>query len=445
MNGFLQRFTNIRRDEVGAVLAASAFFFCVLTALMVLRPARESIGMQSGLDAVRWLFVGTAVVTLLVNPPFGWLVSRFPRLFFIAATYLFFAASLCVFWGLIIVAPQAVGDVSGRVFYVWFSVFNLFSTMVFWALMADRFSFEQSKRLFPFIAAGGTVGAIFGPFLASQLAQPLGTPSLFLVASAFLCLAVVAAWTLSRVQPEHGSAPAGAAAPSDERAVIGGNAWEGFRAVARSPYLLGIAVYLVIIAVVGTLLYFTRLAMVAERGGDIDEQTTLFAQIDMITQTATLVLQLVVSGHLMRRLGVPITLAILPVTVAFGVVGLVIAGSLAALVLFQAAFSAIQRAVMRPARETLFTVVSREDKYKSKAVIDTFAWRTGDVIGAGVDGLLASLGMGLAAMAAVTVPLAALWTGLAIGLGRAQTRIASGRRPARAGVATAVGGGAAAD
>ena len=443
MTPFLQRFTNVRRDEVASVLAASAFFFCVLTALMVLRPARESIGMQSGLDAVRWLFVGTAVVTLLVNPPFGWLVSRFRRLFFIAATYLFFAASLSVFYGLIVLAPEAVGEVSGRVFYVWFSVFNLFSTMVFWALMADRFSLEQSKRLFAFIAAGGTLGAIFGPFLASQLAEPLGTPSLFLVAVAFLCLAVVAAWTMSRFQPEQ-APTSGHGAASNEHAVIGGNPWEGFRAVARSPYLMGIAAYLVIIAIVGTLLYFTRLAMVAERGGDIDEQTTLFAQIDMITQTTTLVLQLLVSGHLIRRLGVPITLAILPVMVAFGVVGLVLVGSLAALVLFQAMFSAIQRAVMRPARETLFTVVSREDKYKSKAVIDTFAWRTGDVIGAGVDGLLASLGMGLAAMAAVTVPLAAVWTGLAIGLGRAQTRIASGRGGAHAS-ATGSRVGAAAD
>jgi AAA family ATP:ADP antiporter len=442
MTGFLQRFTNIRRDEVAPVLAASAFFFCVLTALMVLRPARESIGMQSGLDAIRWLFVGTAVVTLLVNPPFGWLVSRFRRLYFIAATYLFFAASLSVFYGLIVLAPQAVGDVSGRVFYVWFSVFNLFSTMVFWALMADRFSLEQSKRLFAFIAAGGTLGAIFGPFLASQLAEPLGTPSLFLVAVAFLCLAVVAAWTLSRLQPERPAAGGSRPAASDERAIIGGNAWQGFRAVVRSPYLLGIAVYLVIIAVVGTLLYFTQLALVAERGGDIDEQTTIFAQINMITQTVTLVLQLLVSGHLIRRLGVPLTLAILPVLVALGMIGLVLVGTLAAVVLFQSAFSALQRAVMRPARETLFTVVSREDKYKSKAVIDTFAWRTGDVIGAGVDGLLASLGLGLAAMGVVTVPLAVIWTGLAIGLGRAQVRIASGRRPAEAGVGSRVGAAA---
>lgn len=141
---------------------------------MVLRPAREALGMQRGIEAIRWLFMGTALVTLLVNPVFGWLVSRFRRLVFIAATYLFFAASLLVFYGLLVLAPEAVGETSGMVFYVWFSVFNLFATMLFWGLMADRFSLEQSKRLFGVVAVGGTLGAIFGPWLASLLAQPPG-------------------------------------------------------------------------------------------------------------------------------------------------------------------------------------------------------------------------------------------------------------------------------
>jgi AAA family ATP:ADP antiporter len=431
MTAFLQRFTNIRREEVAGVLAASLFFFFILTALMVVRPARESIGMRTGLDEVRWLFVGTAVVTLLVNPVFGWLVSRFRRLLFITATYLFFAASLVVFYGLIVLAPEAVGEVSGRVFYVWFSVFNLFVTMVFWALMADRFSLDQSKRFFAFIAAGGTLGAIFGPFLATQLAEPLGTPALILVAVAFLCLAVGAAWLVASLQPERaapGTAPGVEAPPAvDERAIIGGSAWQGFRAVSRSPYLLGITGYVVVIAIVGTFLYFTRLAMVAERAGGIDEQTTLFAQIDLFTQSATLLLQLIVAGHLMRRLGVAVTLAILPVIVVLGMVGLVIVGSLAALVLFEAAYRAVQRAVMRPARETLFTVVSREDKYKSKSVIDTFGMRGGDVVGAGADGVLAGLGAGFVAMASVTIPLAAAWAALGVWLGRAQGRIVSDR------------------
>ncbi len=424
MDAILERFTNVHREEVGPLLTSSLFFFCILTALMVLRPARESLGVEQGIDAVRWLFVGTAVVTLAVNPVFGWLVSRFRRLAFITATYLFFAASLLVFWGLLVLAPEAVGSTTGRVFYVWFSVFNLFVTMVFWALMADRFSLEQSKRLYGVIAVGGTVGAIFGPWLAGRLAEPLGTPALLLIAVGFLVAAVGLAWTVARLQPERPRARSRTDPDDppavDERAVIGGSAWEGFRAAVRSPYLLGISGYVLILAVITTFIYFTRLQMVASMGDDMDARTMLFAQIDLWTQVATLVLQALVAGHLMKRVGVPVALALLPITVALGFVGLAIASSFALLVIFEAVYRAVQRAIMRPARETLFTVVGRADKYKSKAFIDTFVYRGGDVVGAQTEGLLGGLGLGLVGLASAAVPLAAVWLGLGIWLGRAQ-------------------------
>jgi ATP:ADP antiporter, AAA family len=440
VNALFQRIFNVRRDEVVPVLFAALFFFCVLTALMVLRPARDALGMQRGIEAVRWLFIGTAIITLLVNPVFGLLVSRYRRLHFITATYLFFALTLLGFYLLLVLAPESIGVTSGQVFYVWFSVFNLFVTMVFWALMADRFSLGQSKRFFPLIAVGGTTGAIFGPSLASLLARPLGTPALLLVSIGFLLLALGAAWKVARLQPERPrpdriddpEAPPGVS----EYAIIGGSAWEGLRAVRHSRYLLGIAVYVVILAVMATFIYFTRLQMVAMLGDDLDFRTTWFARIDLITQLATLVLQAIVAGHLMRRLGVALTLALLPMTVALGFIGLALVGSLAALIVFEATFRAVQRAIMRPARETLFTVVSREEKYKAKAFIDTFIYRAGDVAGAQTEGLLGRLGMGLAALASVAVPLAVAWAVLGIWLGRAQQRLAGRPSDEPAGSAT---------
>ncbi len=452
----LARLFNIRRDEWIPVLWAGIFFFCVLTALMLLRPARDALGMQRGIDAVRWLFMGTALVTLLANPVFGWLVSRLSRLKFLAATYLFFAASLLGFFALLVFAPAAVGVTSGQVFYVWFSVFNLFATMLFWALMADRFTLEQSKRLFALISVGGTLGAIAGPGLAAALAPVLGTPALLVVSAGFLVLALVAAWGAARGQarvdppdapglpavglPSAAGAPPGASlgGPSDalpgaagsqardpQRAIIGGSAWEGLRAVFRSRFLLGIAGYVIIMAVMATLLYFTRLQMVAALGEDVDLRTAMFARIDVITQVATLVLQAVVAGHVMRRLGVSLTLMLLPLTAALGFVGLAMVASIATLIVAESAFRAVQRALARPARETLYTVVSREDKYKSKAFIDTFGYRAGDVAGAQVEGWLGRLGMGLAGLASLAVPLAVAWAGLAWWLGRAQQRLAA--------------------
>ena len=435
MTALLQRFFQVRKGEGAAVFASALSFFFILTALMVIRPARESLGMRRGIEAVRWLFIGTAVVTLAVNPIFALLVSRYRRIVFITATYVFFALSLVGFYLVLVGAPGAIGEVSGMVFFVWFSVFNLFSTMVFWALMADRFSLEQSKRLFGIISVGGTMGAIAGPWLASQLARPLGTAGLLPVAATSLGLAVVAAWTVTRLQPRSLDAAADSGAPRevDDRAIIGGSAWQGFRAALRSPYLLGISAYVLILTVISTFIYFTRLQMVAALGSDLDMRTSVFARIDLYTQLTTLVLQALVTGQLMKRLGVHLTLALLPAMVSFGFVGLAISASLAALIVLQAAFSAMQRAIVRPARETLFTVVSREDKYKSKAFIDTFVYRVGDVVGSQVEGLLRGLAMGLTGLVAVTVPLAIVWGVLGVWLGRAQQqRVADGSTPARA-------------
>ena len=435
MTALFQRFFQIRKGEGAAVFASALSFFFILTALMVIRPARESLGMRRGIEAVRWLFIGTAVVTLAVNPIFALLVSRYRRIVFITATYLFFGLSLVGFYLVLVGAPGAIGEVSGMVFFVWFSVFNLFSTMVFWALMADRFSLEQSKRLFGVISVGGTLGAIAGPWLASQLAGPLGTAGLLPVAATSLALAVVAAWTVTRLQPRSLDAAADSGAPRevDDRAIIGGSAWQGFRAALRSPYLLGISAYVLILTVISTFIYFTRLQMVAALGSDLDMRTSVFARIDLYTQLTTLVLQALVTGQLMKRLGVHLTLALLPAMVSFGFVGLAMSASLAALVVLQAAFSAMQRAIVRPARETLFTVVSREDKYKSKAFIDTFVYRVGDVVGSQVEGLLRGLAMGLTGLVAVTVPLAIVWGVLGVWLGRAQQqRVADGSSPKRA-------------
>ncbi len=430
----LEALANVRRSEVPGLIASMAFFFCVLSALMVIRPAREALGVQSGLDTVRLLFIGTALVTLAVNPVFGFLVARFRRLRFIAATYLFFGASLLVFWALLQFAPQATGEISGRVFYVWFSVFNLFSTMVFWALMVDRFSLEQSKRLFGVVAVGGTLGAIFGPWFAWNFVDVVGTANLILIAVGFLVLAVGMATMVARLQPESLSEAAhdpDAPPVVREEEVIGGSAWEGFRAVVRSPYLLGICGFVLIMAIMATFIYFTRLQVVADMAQDIDRRTGLFAQIDFWTQATTLALQLSITGQIMRRLGVGVALVLLPLTVSLGFIGLAISGTFTALILLEAAYRAVQRGITRPARETLFTVVAREDKYKSKAVVDTFVYRTGDVVGAWTEGLLGRLGGGIAALTVAILPLAAAWAVLGLWLARQQARQQPPAPPAR--------------
>jgi len=316
-----------------------------------------------------------------------------------------------------------VGERSGQVFFVWFSVFNLFVTMVFWALLADRFTSDQGKRFFALISIGGTLGAIFGPWLTSQLAEPLGTPSLLLVAGAFLLLALVAAWLLVRVMPDRAADATTAVVAEAER--IGGSAWAGLRAVVRSPYLSGIAGYVLLMTVMATLVYFTRLQMVAGVADGTDARAALLGSIDMWTQIAVLVLQLTLTGRLIRHFGLGVALAILPVATALGFIGLAIYGSFVVLILLEATNRAVQRGITRPAREALFTVASREDKYKAKAFIDTFIYRAGDVVGAQTEGLLGRLGLAMGGLVSVVLPLALVWAALALWLGRAQAREAA--------------------
>lgn len=417
----LQRLFNLRREEIRPALIAALFFFCVLTALMLLRPARDALGMERGIESIRWLFIGTAVLTLAVNPLFGWLVSRLRRLQFIAATYGFFVLSLCGFWALLMFAPGAVGQRSGQVFYVWFSVFNLFVTMVFWALLADRFSSDQGKRLFPLISVGGTLGAICGPWLTSHLAEPLGTPNLLLVAGGFLLLALATARLLLRAASEQTSdMPAAVVVTPGETGPIGGSAWAGMRAVFRSRYLTGIAAYILLMSVLATFIYFTRLQMVVAVSDSTDARSAILGNIDMWTQVAVLVLQLTLTGKIIERFGLGLALAILPAVTALGFIGLAFYGSFVVLILLEATNRAVQRGLARPAREALFTVVSCEEKYKAKAFVDTFVYRAGDVAGAQTEGALGRLGLAMGGLVSVVVPLALVWVALGIWLGRAQ-------------------------
>jgi AAA family ATP:ADP antiporter len=284
------------------------------------------------------------------------------------------------------------------------------------------------------IAVGGTLGAMFGPWLAWTYVEAIGTANLILIAVGFLGLAILWTVVLGRLRPSTPAAPAaaevaevapGRSAPSEADRVIGGSPWEGFKAVVRSPYLLGICLFVLIMAIMATFIYFTRLAMVAEMTTDMDQRTGFFAQIDFWTQSATFALQLLLTGHIMRRLGVGVAMVLLPLTVVLGFVGLAITGTFAALILLEAAYRAMQRGITRPARETLFTVVSREDKYKAKAVTDTFVYRAGDVVGAWSEGLLGRLGAGLVGLTAVVIPMAVGWAVLSLWLARKQLAIAS--------------------
>ncbi|MGE5146120.1 MAG: NTP/NDP exchange transporter, partial [Candidatus Eiseniibacteriota bacterium] len=413
--GLLARAVDVRPDEVKALLLSFAYFFCLLSSYYVLRPLREEMGIASGVQHLQWLFSGTFAAMLAAVPIFGWVVARLPRRKFVPLVYRFFAANILIFFALFTLdaGPIAVA----RAFYIWVSLFNLFVVSVFWSVMADLFSNEQGRRLFGFVAAGGSAGALVGSSLTASLAVLLGPINLLLIAVVLLELAVRCAAALMR----RATPPAQADAPKAERA-IGGSIVAGFTEVLRSRYLAGICLYMLLFTSTSTFLYFEQANIIAHAVGDPAERTRIFALIDLAVGLLTLLTQLLATGRLIRRLGVAGALAAAPLLTAAGFAALAAAPSLALVVAFQAVRRASNFALSQPAREVLFTVIGREAKYKSKNFIDTAVYRGGDAASGWAFAALRGLGLDLASIAMVAVPLARLWGATGLYLGRREAR-----------------------
>jgi AAA family ATP:ADP antiporter len=412
----------VRAEEVRAMLLSGAYFFCLLSCWFIMRPIREQTGVAGGAQNLKWLYTGTLVATLLVHPPFAALVARLPRQRFITLSTRFFIGNILILYVLFKVAPPGSLLWIGRVFFVWTSVFNLFVISVFWAFMVDVFRNDQAKRLFGFIGLGGTFGSIAGSGLTALMAERIGPVQLFLVSAVLLELAVQC---VRRLNQSARSTSSAAAAPE----VIGGRTLAGVSHVIRSPYLLGICGYMLLFTIGSTVLYFQQAQIVARAFTGRGAQTAFFAQIDFAVNVLTLLTQAFLTGRLIKGLGVPLTLALLPALSVAGFLGIALLPALGVFVVFQVLRRAGEYAVARPSREVLYTVLSREDKYKAKHFIDTFVYRGGDQIGAwSTDGMRA-IGLGLAGTALVAAPLSALWLVIAIWLGRRQAALAATGSP----------------
>lgn len=453
MASWFIRLLNFKRGEMPLALLSAAFFFCLLCGYFFLRPVRDAMGVSRGMDELRWLFIVTSITALVFVIAFGGIVSRLNRSRFIPIAYLFVIACLVIFSGLLVFdaatgggligsdAQTPTSRVVGYTFYVWLSVINLFATSVFWAFMVDIFDVDQGKRLFPFIGIGGTLGGLIGGFATRHIAgmtESIYLPAiLMIIGAALFAIAIMIMLELDRAAIRSGHSqlnqektsveanPVQVAGGSVDREKIGGHAIDGLVAVVKSPYLIGIGAYIVMMAIANTMIYFTQANLVLKTSDGFSEFISTFALFDILAQAATLLTQMFVTTHLIRKLGVGMTLAVLPLVTTAGFTLLAIWPTIGVMAVFQALHRATRYAVSRPARETLFGVVPAAEKYKAKPIIDVFLYRGGDVAGAGIDGLLRTLGLSLSWLAAATVPIAGAWAVLSFALGRTQERKAS--------------------
>ncbi|NNC78068.1 MAG: MFS transporter [Woeseiaceae bacterium] len=419
-SALLGRVLGIEKHEYMAVTWSFAYFFCVLSSYYMLRPMREAMGVESGTSTIPVLFTSTFFVMMLASPIFGWIASRYPRRQFLPWVYYFFAANILVFYGAFSYAISNDVDIVwiGRVFFVWISVFNLFVVTVFWSFMADIYTREQGRRLFGVISAGGSAGALIGPLATSQLVLPLGFQNLLPVSAAILLIAVYCIHQLRHwVEVEHADeVTATVATPKP----LGGSAFAGLNAVVRSPYFFAISATSIIASLLGTALYMFMNELVGKTIEGADARTQLFSYIDGATGILSLLLQLLVVKHSVRKLGIGITLTFMPVLSMIGFALLSINPALFFVAIFQAVRRATGFGFSKPTNDMLYSVVTPEEKYKAKNFIDTAVYRGGDLVGTwSVQGLWS---LGISGIALILVPFALVWSFITMWLGREYRR-----------------------
>jgi len=417
---------NARPGELVGLARAFLCVFCMFSAYSILRPIRETMGITSGVSTLPALFWGTFIVMLAVQPVYGWLTSRFRRSTFLPWVYLFFVLNILGFYAWFNV--QADHTWIARVYFVWLSVFNLFVVAVFWSLMADVFDREQAGRLFGFIAAGISTGGLFGPFLVQRLAEPIGTINLLPLSAGLLSLSLLLMLGVLRWQRR---VTGGAVAGIDPDAKLGGHSFAAFVQLLRSPYLALIALFVFLLTWISTFLYLEQQALVAQVFPDRDAQTAFFSRIDFWVQAGSLLIQLFLFGRLYRWLGFRALIVSIPLLMMLGFATLALFPTFAVLVGVMVIRRIGEYSITRPSRDTLYTVVTREEKYKAKSLIDTFVYRGGDATSASAHTIVkATFDLGLSGVAWCGAALAAIWALVALRLGREHVARRSAASPA---------------
>lgn len=405
----------VKREEFVPLVWAFVYFFCLLCGYSILRPVRDEMAIEGGLKHLPWMMTATFLTMLVATPLFGWLSARCSRYRLLLTVYAFFIVNLLAFYALMMshLYPEWVA----RSFFVWLSVMNLFIVSVFWSFMADLFTPEQGARLFGVIAAGGSSGALVGPLITTGLTFVVPVSVLMLASMLFLTLCLGCVYRLDRWGREQSAHHQ--SRPGDP---LRGSFLAGIRLTMSSPYLLGICGYLAFLTVTATFLYLEQTRLVSEYFDQPEARTRLFSSLDFTTGLLTWLTQIFVTTRVISRFGLVAPLLFLPVISLIGFLGIALWPTLAVYVVFSVLRRVGEYALSKPAREVLFTVVSREEKYKAKNFIDTAISRGGDASTGWLVTGVKSLGATTAHIAFACVPLMIAWAWLATVLAREEKR-----------------------
>ena len=410
--------------EVSAALAGAAYGFCMMAAYYMLRPVRDAMGIAGGVGNLKYLFLSSFTATLLVVPLYGWACTHVPRSRFVPWVSLVMAAMVAAFFWIFRQTGDEPPTWAAQAFFIWVGVFNLFVLSVYWSFMADLFSPRQAGRLFGFLAAGGSAGAVTGPAITAVFAERFGIDSLLICACGLLLLTVLLVRYLLHWERHSPASPhKSLSGPMEGDVPMGGNPLAGISLLAGSRYLLGIATFVFLFTAVGTFMYMQQAELLRDSLDTTAERTRLLAAVDLTVNALCIPFQIFVTSRLVMRFGLTAILMAVPVFMVGGFIALALAPGLLALLAVQVMRRAGDYAITRPGRELLFTALPKESRFKAKNVIDTVIYRGGDAANAWLYALLAAAGLGLAGTAAAGAAIALVWAGVSWRLGRAFSEV----------------------
>ena len=399
LQALLTRAVAVEPHEVSALIASFAMFFALLAAYYIVRPVRDEMGVRLGKDALQNLFTTVFLVMIAAVPLFGFIASEFPRRFVLPGIYLFFVCDLIAFW--VLFRTDASNAVILKTFFVWASVFNLFVISLFWSLMAELWTNEESKRLYGFISAGGTAGALTGPVLTQALIGFVAPVDLLLISAVLLCAALLASLALRRIRDGHGR---------EQAKPAGGGIFDGAVKLMSSPYLGRIALFVFLANVVGTFFYLEQSRLVGAAITDSAERVRFFSGRDLFVSIATIAIEIFGTAQVLRRFGVTAALTALPVCALLGTLALSFEPTLwvAAAVMIAERVTAFS--LSSPAIKVMYTLTSPDEKYKVQNFVDTVVYRGGDAVSGWLfKAISGDAGFASLATPAVAIPLGLAW------------------------------------
>jgi len=412
MTSLFSKATKIEKDEVAATLLSLFFIFALMLAYNIMKPVRDAMAPDWSDTETALLWTYNFFFSLAAVSLYGFAVSRLRLKVLIPGVYAFFAASFVLFY----IGASAVEDSQfiDKSFFLWISVFSLFHVSVFWSLMSDLFSKEQAPRLFAFIASGASIGTIAGSAATLVLAKIAGTLNLMLIAAVILVAVVPIVGVLYRLKSTRlGSG--GSSMSSDT--IVSGNPLAGFRDFVSNPFLLGIAAFIFLYTSIGSFAWFEikNLMEPFER----DERTQMWAAINLTVNVLAIGTAMLATGRIADRFGLAKTLALVPIAVTIGFLVLALNPLLGVVIVTWVVLKSGNYAITRPGREMLYTLVSREERFKAKPVIDIVVYRGGDTLaGWSFAGLTAGVGLGMGGVAAIGAVVAVIWALVGVYLGR---------------------------